>query len=133
GAERGQPVDRFDRIEGRADLEPERVAASISHGPQSEREPVVRRGGERIVHATSTAPCAHSRLGGSYARSMSAPGRHRARPSRHRVVGVVALMAVLVGGLLWARRDSTQSPGYGAATIARRLTQTASVPPDRQA
>ena len=40
-AEIGQPVHRLDRVERRADLVAERIAARVADGPQAEREVVL--------------------------------------------------------------------------------------------
>ena len=50
GAELGEAVHRLDRVERRADLVAERIAAAVADGPQAEREAVVRRRGVRVAH-----------------------------------------------------------------------------------
>src|SRR5438132_139591 len=42
----------------------------------------------------------------------------------------VALVALAVGALVWSSRSEKPAPGRGVATIAARLTQTASLPRD---
>jgi hypothetical protein len=55
-------------------------------------------------------------------------GRHRLR----RLVVLVIVLALVGGGVLWLRRDTGPRPGRDTATLVRRLTQTASLPRDRQ-
>ncbi len=50
GTERGEAVHGLDRIEGRPHLGPERIAAAVAHGPETEGEAVLRRWRVRVSH-----------------------------------------------------------------------------------
>ena len=56
GAEVGQPVHRFDWVEGRTHFVPERVSAPIAHRPEAEGEAMLGPGMVRVGHTQIVAP-----------------------------------------------------------------------------
>src|SRR4051794_34420601 len=51
-------------------------------------------------------------------------------PRSRRVVVIVAIVVVVTGLVVWVNQSNERTPGAAAATVARRLHQTESVPRD---